>query len=426
MDYNQTLDYLFARLPMFQRVGKSAYKADLDNTIRLMEALDNPQHSFKSIHIAGTNGKGSTSHLLASILTQKGYKTGLHTSPHLKDFRERIRVDGLMCDKDFVIDFVERYREVIEAIEPSFFELSVAMAFKYFERERVDIAVVEVGMGGRLDSTNVLSPLLSVITNISYDHTQFLGSTLAEIAKEKAGIIKPNTDVVIGQTDDQTASVFIDTANENNSRIVFADKKYEVDNVRYGEQMIVDVYRNKRLAYKDLALPLCGDYQRLNIVTLIAAVEQLDCGIDELTLRNGIINLQTNAPIYGRWQKLADKPLTICDTGHNEDGLRYVFNQLKGLKCQRLHIVLGVVNDKDLTRIFPLLPKDAVYYLCKADIPRGLEAEELAQKFKEFGGFDDYDIYPSVKEALNAAQVAAKEEDVIFIGGSTFTVAEVI
>ncbi|MDR0789704.1 MAG: bifunctional folylpolyglutamate synthase/dihydrofolate synthase [Bacteroidales bacterium] len=426
MDYKQTLDYLFARLPMFQRIGQSAYKADLNNTIRLMEALDNPQHSFKSIHIGGTNGKGSTSHLLASILTEKGYKTGLHTSPHLKDFRERIRVNGVMCDEGFVVDFVSSYRDVIEEIEPSFFELSVAMAFKYFERERVDIAVVEVGMGGRLDSTNMLSPMLSIITNISYDHTQFLGGTLAEIAVEKAGIIKPDTDVVIGQTQDETTAVFVNKAKHTDSRIVFADRKYEVRNVRNGERLVVDVYRNKELAYKDLEIPLCGDYQQRNIVTVVAAVEQLNCDIDEDTLRAGIMNLQTNAPLFGRWQKLADKPLTICDTGHNEDGLRYVCSQLKKLSCRRLHIVFGVVNDKDLTRVFPLLPTEATYYLCKADIPRGLEAEKLADKFDEAGGFSDYDVYPSVKDALNAAQARATDDDVIFVGGSTFTVAEVI
>ena len=426
MDYNQTLEYLFARLPMYQRIGKLAYKADLCNTIKLMQALGNPHLSFKSIHVGGTNGKGSTSHLLASILREKGYKTGLHTSPHLKDFRERIRINGVLCEQSFVVDFVNRYRDVINEIEPSFFELSVALAFKYFEAKEVDIAVIEVGMGGRLDSTNILSPMLSIITNIGYDHTQFLGDSLQEIAQEKAGIIKPNVDVVIGESHKETAEVFIDKAKQCNSQIVFADKLYKVDNVRSDERLVVDIYRNNELFYKDIALPLCGDYQKKNIVTAIAAIELLNWGIDEDIISNGVANLQTNAPLYGRWQKLNNKPQIFCDTAHNEDGIKSVVKQLLKMRYQRLHIVFGVVDDKDLSRIFPLLPIDAIYYLCKADIPRGLDAQKLAQKFGDANRFKDYKVYGSVNEAFDAAKAAASDEDLIFIGGSTFTVAEVV
>ncbi|MDR1005315.1 MAG: bifunctional folylpolyglutamate synthase/dihydrofolate synthase [Bacteroidales bacterium] len=428
MTYKQTLDYLFTKLPMFQRIGKSAYKADLSNTIALMNALGNPQNNFKAIHIAGTNGKGSTSHFIASILQEKGLKVGLHTSPHLKDFRERIQINGKMCDEDFVIKFVNDNKQIIEDIEPSFFELSVAMAFKYFEN-RVDIAVIEVGMGGRLDSTNVLSPILSIITNISFDHTQFLGTTLESIASEKAGIIKPDTPVVISQTQQETKQVFIDKARLTKSRIEFADSIYHINNVRENEnELVIDVYNNKELKYQNLILGLQGDYQQKNILGVITAIDVLnDLGFDisETILRKGIRNVLHNVPILGRWQHIGSNPTIICDTGHNEDGLRYVVKQLKRLQ-KPLHIVLGVVNDKDLSKIFPLLPKDAVYYLCKADIPRGLDADVLNGMFQQQGKFHIFGVYPSVREALESAKAQAKNEDVIFVGGSTFTVAEVL
>ncbi|MDR1725919.1 MAG: bifunctional folylpolyglutamate synthase/dihydrofolate synthase [Bacteroidales bacterium] len=429
MTYRETIDYLFSTLPMYQRVGATAYKSNLDNTIALMSALGNPERAFKSIHVAGTNGKGSTSHLLASILTQKKLKTGLHTSPHLKDFRERIRIDGMLCKESFVVDFIDKNKSIIEQIKPSFFELSVAMAFKYFEQEKVDIAVIEVGMGGRLDSTNVISPLLSVITNISFDHTQFLGNTLSDIAKEKAGIIKHGIPVVIGQTQKEVQNVFIQKAKEENSKITFADCKYNVRNVRNGKRLIMDIYNNDALKYKDLELTLCGNYQQKNILGVLACIDELNeqgFNIDENVLRYGILNIDKNARLLGRWQKLKEKPLIICDTGHNEDGLRFVISQLQNLHYSKLHIVFGVVNDKDLSRIFPLLPVNAEYYLCKADIPRGLPVEKLAEKFKQASVFSTYSTYNSVNEALNAAIFKAKDEDVIFVGGSTFVVAEVI
>ncbi|MCK9199236.1 MAG: bifunctional folylpolyglutamate synthase/dihydrofolate synthase [Bacilli bacterium] len=428
MNYEETINYLFTFLPMFQRIGAAAYKSDLSNTIALMEALDNPQNKFKSIHVAGTNGKGSTSHLLASLLREKGLKVGLHTSPHLKDFRERIRVNGVMVEKDWVVDFVEKNKSIIEEIQPSFFETAVAMAFKYFEEQKVDIAIIEVGMGGRLDSTNVLSPLLSVITNISFDHTEFLGKDLASIAGEKAGIIKDNTPVVIGQTQEETAPVFIKRAKEHNSNISFADQIYSIRNpINKDAKLMVDVYKKDDLLYKDLVSVLSGNYQLKNITTVICAIEELGkigYHFSEEELRAGFLNLQTNAPLMGRWQTLSTNPLTICDTGHNEDGLSYVIEQINQTPHNNLHFVLGMVNDKDIDKVLSMLPRKAHYYLCKADIPRGLDVEILAEKAKQAGLI--YSIYKSVKEALNAAQRNAKENDLVFVGGSTYTVAEIV
>lgn len=428
MNYEETINYLFTFLPMFQRIGAAAYKADLSNTIALMEALDNPQNKFKSIHVAGTNGKGSTSHLLASLLREKGLKVGLHTSPHLKDFRERIRVNGVMVEKDWVVDFVEKNKSIIEEIQPSFFETAVAMAFKYFEQQKVDIAIIEVGMGGRLDSTNVLSPLLSVITNISFDHTEFLGKDLASIATEKAGIIKDNTPVVIGQTQEETAPVFIKRAKEHNATISFADQIYSIRNpIHKDAKLIVDVYKKDDLLYKDLVSVLSGNYQLKNITTVICAIEELGkigyCFSEE-ELRAGFLNLQTNAPLMGRWQTLSTNPLTICDTGHNEDGLSYVIEQINQTHYNNLHFVLGMVNDKDIDKVLSMLPKKAHYYLCKADIPRGLDVKILAEKTKQAGLI--YSTYQSVKEALDAAQRNAKDNDLVFVGGSTYTVAEIV
>lgn len=428
MNYDETIDYLFTFLPMFQRIGAAAYKSDLGNTIALMEALDNPQHKFKAIHIAGTNGKGSTSHLLASLLREKGLKVGLHTSPHLKDFRERIRVNGVMVEKDWVVDFVEKNKSLIEKIEPSFFETAVAMAFKYFEEQEVDIAIIEVGMGGRLDSTNVLSPLMSIITNIGIDHTMFLGDTLSAIAGEKAGIIKKNTPVIIGQTQEETAPVFISKAREMNSPIYFADQIYSIRNPRHlDSKLFLDIYRKDDLIYRDLVSVLSGNYQTKNIITVISALEVLgDLGytFSEEEIRQGFLNLQQNAPLMGRWQTLTENPLTICDTGHNEDGLSYIVKQINQTPHNNLHFVLGMVNDKEIDKVLQLLPKKADYYLCKADIPRGLEVEILAEKAREAGL--NYSVYASVQDALKAAQSKAMQGDLVFVGGSTFTVAEVV
>lgn len=429
MTYKETTDYLFGLLPMFQRIGAAAYKADIDNTVRLLAALGNPERKFRSVHIAGTNGKGSSSHLIASILRERGMKVGLHTSPHLKDFRERIKIDNEMCSEQFVIDFVEQHKGLIEEVKPSFFELAVAMAFVYFAENKVDIAVVEVGMGGRLDSTNVLTPLVSLITNISYDHTQFLGSTLEQIAGEKAGIIKRNVPVAISQTQAETKAVFLEKAKEMNAPIVFADSYLEVTSTtNTAEGILMDIKQDGKTRFGNLLCPLGGDYQTKNILGVIATIDALGkfqgLKTDDETIRNGIEKLNTNFPILGRWQTLCKTPLTICDTGHNEDGLKYVTAQLKRQNYRTLRIVLAMVADKDVDKALGMFDKTAVYYLSKADIPRGLAVELLAQKAAKAGL--TYRTFPSVKEALRAAQSDAAAEDLIFVGGSTYTVAEIV
>lgn len=429
MKYQEATEYLYNALPIFQRVGAPAYKADLGNTLALMEMLDNPEKKFKTIHVAGTNGKGSTSSFLASILKENGSIVGLHTSPHLKDIRERIMLNGRMCGKIYIIDFLNKYKQEIEQIKPSFFELMVAMAFNYFAIKNADIAVIEVGMGGRLDSTNVISPLLSIITNISYDHMQFLGSTLPLIAKEKAGIIKENTPVIISQTQKEVKDVFIKKAKQTNSAIIFADTIFYCQNIRYDKNnLIIDIYKNDDIFIKDLISPLCGDYQLKNILGVIAATEVLNTHkyyIGMASIINGIKNVQKNFPLNGRWQTLSTSPLTICDTGHNEDGLTFVINQLKKIKYSHLHFVFGVVNDKDVDKEISMLPIDATYYLCKADIPRGLDVNVLADKFHQHKL--DYKTYPSVKHALEAAQNdVLSTKGLVFVGGSTYTVAEIV
>lgn len=429
MTYKETTDYLFGLLPMFQRIGAAAYKADIDNTVRLLAALGNPERKFRSVHIAGTNGKGSSSHLIASILRERGMKVGLHTSPHLKDFRERIKIDNEMCSEQFVIDFVEQHKGLIEEVKPSFFELAVAMAFVYFAENKVDIAVVEVGMGGRLDSTNVLTPLASLITNISYDHTQFLGSTLEQIAGEKAGIIKRNVPVAISQTQNETRAVFLEKAKEMNAPIVFADSYLEVTSTtNTAGGILMDIKQDGKTRFGNLLCPLGGDYQTKNILGVIATIDALGkfqgLKTDDETIRNGIEKLNTNFPILGRWQTLCKTPLTICDTGHNEDGLKYVTAQLKRQNYRTLRIVLAMVADKDVDKALGMFDKTAVYYLSKADIPRGLAVELLAQKAARAGL--TFRTFPSVKEALRAAQSDAAAEDLIFVGGSTYTVAEIV
>ncbi len=429
MTYKETTDYLFGLLPMFQRIGAAAYKADIDNTVRLLAALGNPERKFRSVHIAGTNGKGSSSHLIASILRERGMKVGLHTSPHLKDFRERIKIDNKMCSEQFVIDFVEQHKGLIEEVKPSFFELAVAMAFVYFAENKVDIAVVEVGMGGRLDSTNVLTPLVSLITNISYDHTQFLGTTLEQIAGEKAGIIKKGVPVAISQTQIETKKVFVDKAAQMNATIVFADSYLEVTNpTNTSDGILMNIKQNGKMRFKNLLCPLGGDYQTRNILGVIATIDALGkfqgLKTDDETIRNGIEKLNTNFPILGRWQTLCKTPLTICDTGHNEDGLKYVTAQLKRQNYRTLRIVLAMVADKDVDKVLGMFDKTAVYYLSKADIPRGLAVELLAQKAARAGL--TFRTFPSVKEALRAAQSDAAAEDLIFVGGSTYTVAEIV
>lgn len=429
MNYRQVEQYLYSQLPVFHRQGASAYKANLNSTIEFLNFLDNPQKKFKSIHVAGTNGKGSSSHLLASIMYEYGLRTGLHTSPHLKDLTERIVVNGKQAHRNYVIQFVKKNRQIMEKISPSFFEMMVAMAFNYFVN-RVDIAVIEVGMGGRLDSTNVITPEVSLITNISFDHTQFLGDTLQKIAKEKAGIIKQGIPVVISQTQDEIRSIFIDKARETDSRIYFADENFSVQNDRIrGNKLIMNIYRGNQLYLENLNSELIGDYQKKNILGVIQTIEALNASgkykILKEHIRKGIENVQKNFTLMGRWQTICTNPLTICDTGHNEEGLKFVIDQINRTIKGNLHFVFGVVDDKDIDTEIDMLPKNAKYYLCRANIPRGLDVIALSAKFKRKNFH--FTTCSSVKEALKQAQSDALQSGgVVFVGGSTYTVAEIV
>jgi dihydrofolate synthase/folylpolyglutamate synthase len=431
MTYKETIDYLYVQMPMYQRIGAAAYKADLNNTLTICDLLGNPQHAFRSVHIAGTNGKGSTSHMLASILQEKGLKTGLYTSPHLTDFRERIRINGIKIPEEKVIRFVEKYKPEFEKIQPSFFEMTVGLAFDHFREEKVDIAIIEVGLGGRLDSTNVITPLLSVITNISFDHMQFLGDTLEKIAKEKAGIIKPGIPVVIGESQEDIRQIFIEKAREEQSEIVFADAEFTAGKSSTWEpdtgMMCIDIFRNNTIYLSNLESPLGGNYQKKNIVTVCAACEVLASRVEPVSaddIRIGILNVIKNTGFAGRWQILSRVPLTICDTGHNEAGLWEVLDQISRTPHENLHFVFGLVNDKEIDNILQMLPKDATYYFCKADIPRGLDSNELRIKAHGYGLTGE--AFDSVKKALKAAHQDAGMKDLVFIGGSTFVVAEVV
>lgn len=421
---------MFSQLPMFQRTGPAAYKPDLGNTISICNILQNPQNKFISIHVAGTNGKGSTSHMLASIFQEAGYKTGLYTSPHLKDFRERIKINGQMISQSFVADFISKYHNEFNKIEPSFFEMTVGLAFDYFANEKVDIAIIEVGLGGRLDSTNVITPILSVITNISFDHVILLGDTLPKIASEKAGIIKHGIPVVIGETNNQTKEVFIQKANLEKSQIYFADKNFTIKNISEYNPLQnyfqADIYKGNDLVFEKLKCGLIGQYQYKNILTVIQAVDLLKekFKIEEKHIRNGIFKVVENTGLLGRWQVLNKQPLAICDTGHNEAGITYVINQINKTTHQHLHFVLGLVNDKDIDKILTLLPKQAIYYFCKANIPRALSEEILKEKATALGL--NGHTYNSVNEAYQKALKNAGKNDLIFVGGSTFVVAEVV
>ena len=428
MNYSDTLDWMFNKLPMYQRIGAAAYKADLNNTIQLLNLLDNPQNNFKSVHVAGTNGKGSTSHMLASVFQEAGYKTGLYTSPHLRDFRERIRINGEMIPEDDVVQFIDNYKEKFEAMELSFFEMTVGMAFDYFSKEKIDIAIVEVGMGGRLDSTNLITPELSVITNIDFDHMKFLGDTRAKIAYEKAGIIKPNIPVVIGETHPETQQVFIDKAKECNSPIFFADQIFDCDKIHIESdtEQQYDVWKNSELYMEALEIPLMGNYQQKNLTTVMCALDLLrdKFNLTEDNIRDGIAKVIRNTHLMGRWQILCKDPLTIADTGHNVAGITEVVRQLAEMSYGKLHFVLGMVNDKDIESVLQLLPRGAEYYFCKADIPRGLDANILAQKAFDMGLRGQ--VFESVNHAYRSAVNNAHFGDVVFIGGSNFTVAEVV
>ena len=428
MTYQETLEWMFNKLPMYQLIGGAAYKADLNNTIQLLNLLDNPQNNFKSVHVAGTNGKGSVSHMLASVFQEAGYKTGLYTSPHLRDFRERIRINGEMIPEENVIQFMEAYKDKFETMDLSFFEMTVGMAFDYFSKEKIDIAIVEVGMGGRLDSTNIITPELSIITNIDFDHMKFLGDTRAKIAYEKAGIIKPGIPVVIGETHPETQQVFIDKAQDCNSPILFADQVFDCDKIHiesYTEQKY-DVWKNSELYMEALEIPLMGNYQQKNLTTVMCALDLLRNKFDlsEDIIRDGIAKVIRNTHLMGRWQILCKDPLTIADTGHNVAGIKEVVLQLAEMQYNKLHFVLGMVNDKDIDSVLHLLPHSAEYYFCKADIPRGLDANILAQKAFDLGLRGQ--VFESVSHAYRSAINNAHFGDVVFIGGSNFTVAEVV
>lgn len=410
MNYQETTHWMFNQLPMYQLQGASAYKKDLTNIKLLIHHLGNPQQNLKLIHIAGTNGKGSTSHMLASILSEAGYKVGLYTSPHLKDYRERIKIidskGSAEISENFVCDFIAKNKLFFESNDISFFEMSVGLAFDYFKKEQVDIAIIEVGMGGRLDATNIITPLISVITNIGLDHTQFLGNTLELVAIEKAGIIKPKTPVVIGEYSSETKNVFLAKAKEKNSEIYFASD----------------------LITKTYSSDLLGDYQTLNKKTVIQTIEilnkQTSFPISPSNIKNGLLNVVKNTKLQGRWQQISEFPKIICDTAHNKEGLEIVFNQIQKETFEKLHIVFGVVNDKNLDSILPLLPKNAIYYFSKPNNPRGLDASILFEKAKEYNLIGN--AYNSITEAYKAAIEKAKPSDFIYIGGSTFVVAEIV
>ncbi len=429
MTYQATLDYMMAQLPMFHRVGAAAFKKDLSNTLALCAHLDNPQQKFKTIHIGGTNGKGSTSHLLAAVLQAAGYKVGLYTSPHYKDFRERIKINGTYISKRYVVDFIEKNRATLEDIEPSFFEMTVALAFDYFADNQVDIAVIEVGLGGRLDSTNVITPELSVITNISFDHVAMLGDTIEKIAFEKAGIIKKNVPVVIGETQEGSENVFLEKAKEMQSEITFADKIFNVKKIASEQNAFYSIEKNNCLFLEKIETPLLGDYQLKNLATVFQAIEKLRIlgySISDENIRYALLNVQSMVKFMGRWQRLSEKPLVIADSGHNEAGVISAIEQLKTMTFKNLYIVTGFVNDKDVSKILSLYPKNATYFFAKANIPRGLDAKVLQEKAAEFGLQGR--SYSSVKNAFIAAKKRAKdnENDLVLVLGSIFVVAEVL
>lgn len=436
MTYKDTLDYMYSQLPMFHRVGSAAFKKDLTNTLALCEVLGNPQTKFPTIHIGGTNGKGSTAHALTAVLQAAGYKVGLYVSPHYKDFRERIKVNGEYISKAYIKQFVKNNKTHFEKIEPSFFEMTVAMAFDYFHNEGVDIAVIEVGLGGRLDSTNVISPLVSVITNISLDHTDMLGNTLPEIAFEKAGIIKPKTPVAIGEKQAETTDVFLNKATLENAPISFASENIDIQPVTPNdgdfEYSYFNVhFKNENTSFKtleNLKVNLSGDFQEKNIATVLETVNILnqytDFKISETQLKYGLEHLKSLTNFIGRWQVIGQNPTILCDSAHNEGGLKYVTQQFKALKYNQLHIVCGFVKDKDLSKVLKLLPQNATYYFAKANIPRGLDADILRGMAAEYGLKGK--SYKSVRRAFMAAKMVAQKDDLIYIGGSIFVVAEVL
>ncbi|HEX8037888.1 MAG TPA: folylpolyglutamate synthase/dihydrofolate synthase family protein [Chryseosolibacter sp.] len=423
LTYPDALKYLYDNLPMFQRVGIAAFKKDLTNIRKLCRTLRDPQESFKSIHIAGTNGKGSTSHMLASILQTSGYKTGLYTSPHLKEFTERIKVNGREVTEEFVADFVNRMLPLIEEYKPSFFEITVAMAFDYFRSEKVDAAVIETGLGGRLDSTNIITPVVSVITNISWDHKEILGNSLPEIASEKAGIIKRGVPVVISERQEEVQQVFMEKAEREQCEIAFASDEYATARTPGGETL--DIFRNNRIALAGVRFPLKGNYQNRNVPGVMKAVEVLrrTFSITDEQTRKGLEDVVANTTLKGRWQLLGNSPTVICDTGHNLSGVTEVFGQIRASVFNRLFVVWGMVKDKDVKPILAVLPREAHYYFCQAKIPRAMDANLLQEEAAALGLKGE--VIRDVNEAKRAALSRASHDDFVFIGGSTYVVAEI-
>ncbi len=426
MTYEQTLHYLYNKLPLYSSIGIKAYKADLKNTLALCNYLGNPQDKIKTIHVAGTNGKGSTSHMLAAIFQRAGYKTGLYTSPHLKDFRERIKVDGEMISPEFVIDFVEKIKMISEEISPSFFELTFVMALEYFVKEKTEIAIIETGLGGRLDSTNVITPLVSIITNISFDHMDILGDTLEKIAFEKAGIIKPGVPVVIGEATSETKNVFQNKATETGSQIIFAQDKFEIlSSVSNIDSLEIDVRNIDTKENENYILDLNGLYQQKNLLTVLGATEVMkkDFLLKKEDIKYALSNVKKLTGLHGRWELIHTDPIIILDVAHNEDGIKNLVDQINITKYHTLHIVIGMVKDKDIEKMLAQLPSNAKYYFTKAQIPRALSENDLLEKAKGFHLKGD--AFENVKDALKAAIDKASKDDMIFVCGSVFIVGEV-
>jgi dihydrofolate synthase / folylpolyglutamate synthase len=424
MNYQQTIDYLYNTLPMFSRMGSAAFKKDLTNTLLLCERLGNPDKKFKSIHVAGTNGKGSVSHMLAAIFQTAGYKTGLYTSPHLYDFRERIKVNGTMCEEDFIVDFVERIKPAIEEIQPSFFEITVAMAFEYFAQQQVDIAIIEVGLGGRLDSTNVITPKLSVITNIGWDHMNMLGNTLEEIAFEKAGIIKENIPVVIGERKAETENVFRRIASQKHSPVFFAEESFSAQNCKLLNSIIEISVADKNSIATNYQLDLPGIYQTKNILTVLQTIELLkDWNLNTEHVQQALKNVKKLTGLYGRWEVIHDEPVVVLEVAHNKDGIEQMLAHLQNINFNQLHIIIGIVKDKDVEQVLRLLPTNAKYYFTQAHIPRALDSKDLQAKASEFSLNGDY--FDDVNTALQQALNSSSKKDLIVVCGSIFLVAEV-
>ncbi|MCK5136137.1 MAG: bifunctional folylpolyglutamate synthase/dihydrofolate synthase [Bacteroidales bacterium] len=429
MTYQDAIDFLFSSLPMYQRQGKAAYKANLDNSLRMDAYFGNPHHSFPTIHVAGTNGKGSVSHMLASVFQQSGYKTGLYTSPHLLDFRERIRINGQPIPEQNVTEFVTDHQPIIVEVSPSFFEMTVAMAFDYFALQKVDVAIIETGLGGRLDSTNIITPQLSIITNISLDHTEFLGNDLASIAREKGGIIKQGIPLIIGHADRDTEQLFLSMAGEKQSPVTLAYHSFEPAFQTFNQEgnSLMRIRNLGTGSMETLTCDLTGSYQQENVITALTAIgllQKLGWNLPRNAMESGLVSVVKNTGIMGRWQTVGHHPRSICDTAHNQAGIEAVMKQVMSIPWKELHVVWGMVNDKDIGSILPLLPKKATYYFTRSSVPRSLDANQLHMEALACGLKGE--AYPTVEEAYRAAQQKSGTSDMIFTGGSTFVVADLL